>query len=205
VIFDLDRDAGVIDRLIEAMGAEVPDARRARLADFAHLTATWNERSNLIGAKTPEGVAEVLFADALILMDEAVMPAGARFVDVGAGGGAPALPLLLLRDNLRATLVEPRRLRVEFLHAATAELGLEDRVTIVESSLGSATLETPFDAAMSRATFPPEKWLKKGRALSERVIVLAGRAGLPPGDFAHAVDYALPFGGAARTLGVSLA
>lgn len=213
MIFDATRDRAVIDRLIEALGVHLPDvdvpdvevepARRERLAAFAALTAKWNETTNLIGAKTPEAVAEVLFADALLLMDERVLPNGARFVDVGAGAGAPALPLLLLRDDLHATLVEPRRLRVAFLRTAAATLGLEERVTLVEAKLGSATLETPFDAAMSRATFPPDKWLQKGRALSDRVIVLAGAAGLPPGEWAHVVEYALPFGGAPRTLGVT--
>ena len=127
MIFDATRDRAVIDRLIEALGVHLPDvevepARRERLAAFAALTAKWNETTNLIGAKTPEAVAEVLFADALLLMDERVLPSGARFVDVGAGAGAPALPLLLLRDDLHATLVEPRRLRVAFLRTAAATL-----------------------------------------------------------------------------------
>ena len=51
-------------------------------------------------------------------------------VDLGSGGGVPALPLLLDRLQLRGVLVESMRKRAHFLEWAVDTLGLADRVTV---------------------------------------------------------------------------
>ena len=168
---------------------------------YAELVVEWSARSNLVGAKTKEALAEVLFADALMLCDESLLPRGSRFVDIGAGAGAPAIPMLLMRPDLSATLVEPRRLRVEFLRAAVEALGLEDRCIVLKQKLGTAPLPgAPFDVAISRATFPPPEWLRRASALAPRAVAMVAGRPLPEGERLLERAYALPFSHSPRGL-----
>ncbi len=168
---------------------------------YAELVEKWSARSNLTGAKTPEALAEVLFADAAMLCDDALLPRGARFVDIGAGAGAPAIPMLLRRPDLKATLVEPRRLRVEFLRAALAALALEDRCAVLKQKLGAAPLPgAPFDVAISRATFPPDEWLRRASALAPRAVAMVAGRPLPDGEMLAQRTYELPFSRSPRRL-----
>jgi len=203
VSFSATRDLPLLREAARGFGLEDADARLAALSAFAELVGVWNARSNLTGAKDPEALCDVLFADAFALADPEVVPERARVVDVGAGAGAPSVPLALLRPDLSVTLVEPRRRRVAFMRTAVGALELMDRVRIEERRLEGPPLEgAPFDVALSRATFEPAEWLERGRAIARRVIVLTGRDPLPePDTLVTRRDYRLPFAGTPRALG----
>lgn len=193
----------LLSRAAGVLGASVTDAQLDRLASFAALVAKWNARSNLTGAKDPEARCDVLFADAFVLADLELVPKNARLVDIGAGAGAPSLPLTILRPDLSLTLVEPRRLRVAFMRTAVGELDLVDRVRIEERRLEGPPLPgAPFDVALSRATFGPAEWLERGRRLARRVLVLVGREPLPSAEKLEVRrDYQLPFARTPRSIG----
>ena len=193
----------LIEAAADALGVALEAERIHALATFVELVRVWNAKSNLTGAKTPEALVDVLLADALVLADEALVPRDARFVDVGAGAGAPALPLCLIRPDVRAVLVEPRRLRVAFMRTAVGAVDLAERVRIEERRLleGASLDGAPFDVALSRATFEAAAWLERGRALAARVLVLTGEDPPPEPDAIMARrDYRLPFAGTGRTI-----
>ncbi len=56
---------------------------------------------------------------------------GRTLVDVGSGAGLPGIPLAIQRPDLSVTLLEPLLRRANFLTEVVAELGLDDRVTVV--------------------------------------------------------------------------
>lgn len=197
---ELVRDAG------EVLGHRLDSSSVAALAAFAELVAFWNTRTNLTGAKTASALVDVLLADAFVLADHTYVPRDARVVDVGAGAGAPALPLAILRPDVHVTLVEPRRLRVAFMRTAIGELGLDGRVSLEERKLGGPPLAgVPFDVAFSRATFEPATWLERGLPLAPRVLVLTGADPLPSAPagvkLVASRQYALPGSGATRHIG----
>ncbi|MFW6023864.1 MAG: 16S rRNA (guanine(527)-N(7))-methyltransferase RsmG, partial [Myxococcota bacterium] len=132
-------------------------ANEEALHRFAELVTSWRARTDLTAARDAEAIEEVLFLDARVLADPGLVPEGARLVDVGAGAGAPSIPLALLRPDVDVTLVEPRRRRVAFLRTAVGSLGLERRARVVEARVGGdapRVLGMPFELALSRATFP---------------------------------------------------
>src|SRR5687768_255424 len=102
--------AARLRELVSALGEPplTPDESKA-LVSFAALVASWNHRVDLTGAKTAKDLVEVLLADALVMRDRALVPDGARVLDVGTGVGAPIVPFLLLRPDAHALCVEPRR------------------------------------------------------------------------------------------------
>ena len=162
-----------------------PDAEQ-RLTALLTLTMLWGKRIDLTSARNEAALAEILFVDALHMTGEDLIPRDARVLDVGAGVGAPTLPVLLMRPDLRALLVEPRRKRVAFLRTAVGTLGLSSRVQVVEAKLEldrpAALVEAhgEVQVALARATFAPSVWLPLGHQLAPRTLVLTAQEE-PPG------------------------
>ncbi|MEM9189006.1 MAG: 16S rRNA (guanine(527)-N(7))-methyltransferase RsmG [Myxococcota bacterium] len=155
--------------------ARFPSKTRDALLAYGELVTLWSKRMNLTGVKDPAGLADVLYRDALVLAF--ALPSTGRLVDVGSGAGAPAIPLALLMPRLAFTLVEPLRKRVTFLRTAVGQLGLADRVRVVEGKIEDAAFEdagfeSGFDIALSRATFAPSRWVEIGTELAPLVCAL---------------------------------
>lgn len=202
-------DHAQIAALARALDRAVPAAALDVLAQYAGLVRTWGRKVNLVSAREPAQFIEVLFADALVLCSATLVPQASRVVDVGAGAGAPTLPLLLLRTDLRATCVEPRQKRAAFLRHAAQRLALGARVEVVERRVDPdlPILDgAPFDVALSRATLAPATWLRMGAALAPRVVVMTAREPAPmPVAGLRVVaeaDYALPSARAPRRITV---
>ncbi len=186
----------------KTLARPISDAQADALGRFATLVETWNEKMNLTAAREPTALTEVLFVDALVLSDVDLVPSGAAVLDVGSGAGAPAIPLALVRDDLRMTLVEPIHKRVAFMRTAIGTLGLAPRVKVVEGRLDPGDPEPeggPFDAAMSRATLAPADWLALGFEHAPRVLVLTAAEGPPIGAESVAnATYVIPSTSAKR-------
>lgn len=173
---------------------------------FHDLAWDWGQRIDLTSAKDRESLAEILFLDARQIGEHELVPQASSVVDIGAGVGAPTLPLLLAQPGLRATLVEPRRKRVAFLRHVVGALGLENRVDVIEATVDPTRPEVvgaPFDMALSRATFEPAQWLKMGAKLAAQVLVFL--ADQEPPTLAgwqaeNRVDYEVPSSGAPRSI-----
>ncbi|HZI18461.1 MAG TPA: RsmG family class I SAM-dependent methyltransferase [Pyrinomonadaceae bacterium] len=122
--FDKELRRGAADR-----GLALDGGACALLGEYFRLVSAWNPRLHLVAPCTP---AE--FASRHALESLAALPylaQGASFVDVGSGAGLPALPCLVARPDLRATLVESSRRKAVFLREAASALGLRGRMEVV--------------------------------------------------------------------------
>ncbi|HEY2734735.1 MAG TPA: RsmG family class I SAM-dependent methyltransferase [Polyangiales bacterium] len=195
--------------LTELDRALAPDAID-RLARYVDLVVTWNKKLDLTAARGARAQVEVLLADSLVLADTSIIPRDAQLIDVGSGAGAPALPLLLVRPDLQAMLIEPLRKRVAFLRTAIGSLSLAERARVLEHKLDPARATLPDsarppDVAISRATFAPEIWLPAALALAPRAIVMLASQPTPAADGGRLVrelDYVLPFSRAPRRVAI---
>ncbi len=191
--------------LAERLAVPLADDAEQRLTALLSLTMLWGKRIDLTSARDEAALAEILFVDALHMTGDDLIPRDSRVLDVGAGVGAPTLPVLLMRPDLRALLVEPRRKRVAFLRTAVGSLGLSARVQVVEAKLDldqpRALVEAhgEVQVALARATFAPDVWLPLGRALAPRTLVLTAQEEPPPGADLT-VRYAVPSSGAKRVI-----
>lgn len=133
----------------------VPADQLARLRTYVQLLTTWNARINLTGFSLAEDLEEAL--DRLILEPiaaAAFLPDSVRSVlDVGSGGGSPALPLAVVAPQLTVTLVESNQRKCVFLREAVRAMGLPGvRVAARRvEELAAAPRHETFDAVTVRA------------------------------------------------------
>lgn len=158
-----------LEKLAGELGLAVAESHWAELRAFAELLLLWNARINLTGARSTNELYDDHFPDALVLAS--VARTGASVIDVGSGGGLPAVPLAILRPDLKLTLVEPRAKRVAFLR--TALRAAKREAVILDCRLEDVASAGAFDLAVSRATFAPGEWLGAAREVGREAAVLA--------------------------------
>lgn len=134
-----------------------------RLEDFVSLLQEENERQNLVSQATIADVWQRHILDSLQLLRWAPSPT-ASWIDLGTGAGFPGLIVAALHNG-PVTLVEERRLRVEFLVRAAAALGVAENVRIVARKVERMERQG-FDVISARAFAPLPKLLELGSRFS---------------------------------------
>lgn len=108
-------------------GLFLPNGLAERLAAYYELLVRWNRKINLTSI---EGLDEAM--DRLLLEPLAAVrhlpPAATRLIDIGSGGGSPAIPLKLGVPALHVTMVEVKARKSAFLREAIRTLNLEGAV-----------------------------------------------------------------------------
>jgi 16S rRNA (guanine527-N7)-methyltransferase len=129
------------------IGAAVPTGLAERLALYGAELLNANRRVNLTGARSPQALLPHLL-DSLSVVPYVSDP----LVDVGAGGGLPAIPLALA-TGVSLTLVEATVKKARFLETTLASLGLPGRVIAerAETAAHHPSLRGAFQCGTARA------------------------------------------------------
>ena len=94
---------------------------------------------------------------------------GLRFVDLGAGGGLPSLPILVARPSYSAVLLDAIQKRCSFLVWAAGRLGIANRVDVWSGRAEEIGHEDRarfgFDAVVARGFGPPASTVECGAPL----------------------------------------
>ncbi|MEE1763124.1 MULTISPECIES: 16S rRNA (guanine(527)-N(7))-methyltransferase RsmG [unclassified Streptomyces] len=129
--------------------------RYADAVRYAELLAEAGVQRGLIGPREVPRLWERHLLNCAVLSE--VVPEGVTVCDVGSGAGLPGIPLALVRNDLKITLLEPLLRRTNFLTEVVELLGL-DHVTVVrgraEEVLG--TLQ-PVHVVTARAVAPLDR------------------------------------------------
>lgn len=128
---------------------DVSRETRERLDAFVALLRQENEQQNLVASSTLDSLWARHIVDSAQLLTFTPTTT-AKWLDLGSGAGFPGLILALLHKG-PVTLVESRRLRVEFLERAAAVLGVSPR--IVPGRVERLAAE-PFEVITGRAFAP---------------------------------------------------
>lgn len=154
-----------ITRRAAVAGVDVAGPLASRLADYIALLAKWNRKINLtaLPLEPPTDAAiDRLIVEALVAARH-VRSTDRRAIDIGSGGGSPAIPLNLARPELRFTLVEIKSRKSAFLREAGRELGLESlgvETARVEDVSSQGHLAGAFDLVTVRAVRVDEALLR---------------------------------------------
>jgi 16S rRNA (guanine527-N7)-methyltransferase len=118
----------------DSYAAVMPRDRSAVAEDldaFAGLLRKWQKVQNLVSRETLDDVWTRHFADSLQVL-KLLTAKDNLILDLGSGGGLPALPLAIASKGTgrRFVLVEPNGRKVSFLRTVARELGLA--VTVLD-------------------------------------------------------------------------
>ena len=104
---------------------DIPEDLAEALGTYFQLLATWNQKINLAGMQLDDPSAEAI--DRLLI--EPILAARQvqniqRMIDIGSGGGSPAIPMALSLNPSELVMVESKSRKAVFLTEAARALGL---------------------------------------------------------------------------------
>ncbi len=141
-----------------------------RLGAYLELLLEASRRMNLVSAADarPGALVERHLADSLSGLPFLPAPGSRklRLLDIGTGGGFPAIPLLIVRQDVEGVLVESTAKKCRFLSAAVRTLSLT--AEIVNARFPHSIPMSPparFDILTSRAVADAAELLRRARPL----------------------------------------
>lgn len=145
-----------LTRRARRAGLTLPSELAAQLEVYYRLLATWNTKVNLTGLAlsdvSPDAVDRLLIEP--IVAAKYVPGSTARMLDVGSGGGSPAIPLALAVPRVRLLMVESKTRKSVFLREAVRALSLKDAEVVTarfEELLARPDLHEAHDLVTVRA------------------------------------------------------
>ncbi|HEY0544088.1 MAG TPA: 16S rRNA (guanine(527)-N(7))-methyltransferase RsmG [Pyrinomonadaceae bacterium] len=124
------------EQFVQALKENAPryevqlDARViASLRAYFEIVQAWNARLHLVAPCSPAEFATRHVLESLLAA--AHIGAGAHVADIGSGAGLPIIPCLILRTDLRATLIEASQKKAIFLREALGAISLKERAKVV--------------------------------------------------------------------------
>ena len=99
------------------------------LCAYYEILNSWNARLHLVAPTSPAEFATRHILESLTLLQD--LDDNAHVADVGSGGGLPIVPVLIVRQDIRATLIESSRKKALFLREALKESKIAGRGTVV--------------------------------------------------------------------------
>jgi 16S rRNA (guanine527-N7)-methyltransferase len=152
----------VIEKLAQAAARPVSRETFEKLERYVALLREENGRQNLISASDLDAIWDRHIVDSAQLV-RFEPHCGASWVDIGSGAGLPGIVISALVSG-PVTLIEPRRLRAEFLHRVVEALNLNASMFCRKAERA----EGKFDVITARAVAPLEELLKISQHLSTR-------------------------------------
>lgn len=137
--------------LFNAYGISLTEEKLNKFNEYYRLLIKYNEMFNITAITEEKEVYEKHFLDSILGVEKIE---GKSLIDIGSGGGFPALPLKIVKEDLAVTLVEATGKKCEFLKTVVKELNLEN-VTVIngraEDIAKNANFREKFDVCTARA------------------------------------------------------
>lgn len=125
-----------------------------RVSIYFELLERWNRKINLTALDDPDEAIDRLILEPLLAAKYLPAASPVLLIDVGSGGGSPAIPLAIMGgDRVRLTMVEVKTRKSAFLREAVRQLELSAEVenTRFEQLLARPDLHERFDVMSIRA------------------------------------------------------
>ena len=139
-----------LKEIFEKYNIQVSQNQEQMFDEYFSMLVETNKHLNLTAITEERDVLIKHFLDSVL--PERLIPQNATIVDVGTGAGFPALPLKIVRPDLKVCLVDSLNKRINFLNAVCDQLKLEG-VTAVHSRAEDFAKNNreKFDVAVARA------------------------------------------------------
>ncbi|MBQ6922686.1 MAG: 16S rRNA (guanine(527)-N(7))-methyltransferase RsmG, partial [Clostridia bacterium] len=103
--------------------SELIESCREKFETYYKLLTEYNGKFNITAITEKSEVYSKHFEDSLL---GAVFIDKGTLIDVGSGGGFPAIPLKIVNDDLNVTLLDATEKKCLFMETVVRELGLKN-------------------------------------------------------------------------------
>ena len=177
-------------------GLQLSDPVTDRLTIYYELLARWNKKINLTALNDPDEAIDRLLLEP-VAAARYVQPDCYRLMDVGSGGGSPALPMALALGSLRQlTMVEVKARKSAFLREAVRALELTGIADVenarFEELLAKPDLMEHFDVLSVRAVRVETRVLNTVQAFVRaggQILLFRGPSGPPRPDLLPPLEW----------------
>jgi 16S rRNA (guanine527-N7)-methyltransferase len=117
-----------LNRRARRAGVAVSPALATKLEVYFKLLTAWNTKMNLTGLDLTEqspAALDRLLIEPLVAAKHVTVPV-TKMIDIGSGGGSPAIPLALALSSLHLMLVEAKTRKSVFLREALRALEMSE-------------------------------------------------------------------------------
>ena len=116
-----------MEKMFISYGITLSNLQKERFEKYYDLLVFYNQKFNITAITERQEVIKKHFIDSALGVDKIV---GNNLIDVGSGGGFPAIPLKIMKEDIFLTLLEATGKKCEFLKTVVKELGLNN-VTVI--------------------------------------------------------------------------
>ncbi len=110
-----------MEKIFKDFGIKITEKQLNLFDKYYNLLLEYNGRFNITAITEKDEVYLKHFVDSVLFVDK--INCG-NLIDIGSGGGFPALPIKILREDINVTLVEATGKKCEFLQAVVDNLNL---------------------------------------------------------------------------------
>lgn len=131
---------------------EIDDNKIQKFYDYMNLLVEWNKKINLTAITEEKDIILKHFVDSLTVLK--YIKENKSIVDVGTGAGFPGIPLAIMNDSLKITLVDSLNKRINFLNEVCSKINLKNTKAIhsrAEEFGQDNNYRESYDIAISRA------------------------------------------------------
>ena len=132
-------------------GINISDEKIEKFEKYYQLLTEYNQKFNITAITEREEVIEKHFIDSLLNVDNVD---GKTLIDIGSGGGFPAIPIRIFKDDLKLVMVDSTGKKCEFLKTVVDNLGLTNTSVIcgrAEELAKDEKFRESFDMCSARA------------------------------------------------------
>lgn len=127
---------------------EITDEKLSLFDTYYNLLITYNQKFNITAITDKKEVYIKHFIDSLKFAS--TLTTG-KLIDVGSGGGFPALPIKIVNENLDVTLLEATKKKCDFLDEVINKLGLKG-VKVINSRAEDIAFDSNFRESFDYCT-----------------------------------------------------
>jgi len=163
------------------LGIELKTGQAAQFLTYLELIKKWNNKINLTSIREDKEIVVKHFLDSLTVSD--FINDGSQVIDIGTGAGFPGVPLSIVRESLKITVLDSRKKRIFFINEVLRELELRNVETAAARAEDSnnGVPRNHYDYVLTRAVGDIEEvlnlsepYLKSGG----KMILMRGKDGM---------------------------
>jgi len=134
------------------LNIELSDEASSRFDLYYKRLIAVNEVMNLTAITEEQEVYNKHFLDSLMIVKALDLNKEFTLCDVGSGAGFPSIPLSIISDNAKVTIIDALNKRIKFLNDLILELGLKNVIALHERAEDFAKIKREFfDVTTARA------------------------------------------------------